>query len=81
MKWIIMALFCPRFFKDMPKNKSGYYFAEAISTSIFRAPRIVYSERVKGFRKAYLKARWMALKLDWKIPWEEIWIEYVIRKA
>lgn len=63
-----MWILCPRYFADMPEDAVGIYEAQALSTSPFREPRIVYHKRVLGRRRAYKTARWLALTLDWQLP-------------
>jgi hypothetical protein len=64
MKLLLLMLCVPDFLRDMPPRQAGVFIAETSSVSPwFRWVR--YSKKVNGRRRAYIRARWEALKVDW----------------
>lgn len=60
-----MLLLCPEFLAKMPKDEKGEFYAIAGTFYFDSYPK--FSLKMKSKRKAYLRARWEALKLDWCI--------------
>lgn len=58
----------PRFFADMPPRRPGLWEAQVLTTSPFRPDRVIWRRRVRGLRRAYLWARWMAFFTDLWYP-------------
>lgn len=56
----------PRFFRDMPENKEGVYYASAYAVYLSENNIVYETPKIKctSVRKAYFKARWEAFKLD-----------------
>jgi hypothetical protein len=79
MKFILMLLFCPHFLRDMPKPMKGQFVAKAYTVSPFRSNCIRFNQSYNCRRKAYLVARWEALKLDWTITNPEIGIGWAVK--
>ena len=79
LKLILLAIFAPRFFADMPPKGEGRYLASAEKYSRFYGHTPV--ERVvMGRRRAYVTARWLALMLDWGRHTNEVGIRWTVRK-
>lgn len=57
---------CPRWFEDMPLDKSGEWVACSIKVTPLGQFE-VETRQVTGLRNAYEVARWLALCLDWKL--------------
>jgi hypothetical protein len=63
-KLVLLAIFAPRFFADMPPRGAGRYLASAQKYSHFYCHAPI-ERKVVGRRRAYAAARWFALVLDW----------------
>jgi hypothetical protein len=70
----------PRFFRDMPFPKAGEYDAIVLHYTPFTRLREVKIRRVRGYWRAYIVARFMALFDDWATPCDEIGIKWAVRK-
>ena len=79
-KFLLLALFAPRFFADMPPREGGTYIAGAYKYSPFyvHTPEEV---RVKGRRRAYVAARWMALVIDWNTATDEVGVRWTVTRT
>lgn len=66
----LMKRYCPDFEKDMPEDESGYWEAKVIVGEGYWKNRYktVALKIVEGRLDAYLTARWLALKTQWKRP-------------
>lgn len=66
----LMNRYCPEFQAKMPEDEPGMWRASAIvvhgAWGIYHD--VVAAKRVYGLRNAYLTARWLALKAQWKRP-------------
>lgn len=65
--WGLYQPWMPGFFKLMPKNDDKIYRAIVIKTHYFREEEngeCYSSKPIKGIRRAYIKARFMALWYD-----------------
>lgn len=79
MKTLLMWILCPRYFADMPKDEPGTWVACSISIHYFGHREEREIREVEGLRAAYKTARWLALKLDWKLS--PSWgVDWAIRK-
>ncbi len=65
MKTILLTLFAPNYWKEMPKKESGNFLARVYTFSI-RRDNLRYVRSFNDRREAYIMARWMALMWDWK---------------
>jgi hypothetical protein len=69
LKWwqrLLCRWMCPRFHEDMPEDKGGMWVACSLKVSFCgRSERDTVE--VEGLRNAYEVARWLALKLDWRL--------------
>lgn len=63
-----LAMFCPRFWEDMPADQPGQWVAVSLSVSPYRPPREVEMKQVEGLRNAYIEARALAVALDCRLP-------------
>lgn len=79
-KLILLAVFAPRFFVDMPPREAGFYVAGAEKYSRFyrHAP---LEQEVRGRRRAYLIARWLALVLDFNRCTNEVGVRWFVRRS
>lgn len=68
-QWLMLR-YCPDYMKNMPDDKPGRFCSEAIISTGYWGQRrcVVESREVSGFRNAYITARWLALKAQWKRP-------------
>ena len=66
----LMLRYCPDYVKNMPEDKPGDFYAEAIISYGYwgNKYRVVASKTVSGYRQAYKTARWLALKAQWYRP-------------
>ena len=63
------CFYMPGFFKYMPrKNEPGPWIAVAMKTSPFYGCREAAWRKHDSLLRAYISARWLALKLDWAAP-------------
>jgi len=79
----LMRKYCPEFEAKMPiEDKPGMWRANAIIVSGYWGiyHNVVASKRVEGLRNAYLTARWLALKAQWKRPLSSCGINYGVEK-
>lgn len=80
----ILFLLAPRFLRDMPKPAKGLYHAKAYTQSHWYKSTKA-SEVVNGRLRAYIRARWLALKVDWSMPsggrWDEIGVTWEVIKS
>lgn len=78
---LLNVLWMPGFWRCMPKDKPGTWIAVAMITTPFRGAREVAWKRCRGYRSAYLAARWLALKVDLATPWcgGEIGVDWGVR--
>ena len=77
IKIIILFLFAPRFFRDMPSMQSGMFIAGAYKKSPWYSHTPETME-IYGRRRAYVRARWLALKLDWHRASNEVEIIWFV---
>lgn len=82
-EWL-MSRYCPDYWEKMPQNDTKEYYALAIVVYGYWGDRSkeVARKKVRGLRNAYIEARWLALKAQWKRP---LWlcncgINYAIRE-
>jgi hypothetical protein len=70
IKQWIMLRYCPEFEAKMPEDEPGKFLAEAIITYGYWGHRskVFSSKIVEGKRQAYITARWLALKAQWRRP-------------
>jgi hypothetical protein len=70
LQMLLMRKYCPEFNARMPEDEPGIFEASAIvvSGSLGTHLDIVASKRVEGKKNAYITARWLALKAQWKRP-------------
>lgn len=81
MKTLLMWLFCPRYFADMPKDgESGPWVAVAIRHSLGRREEYIWQLVSGDLRAAYKMARWLALKADFALGLETRGIEWAVRR-
>lgn len=81
LKWwqrLLCRWMCPRFIADMPEDKPGMWVACAIKVS-HRGRLEDELRHVQGLRNAYTTARWLALKLDWRLH-PELGVEWAVRE-
>jgi hypothetical protein len=66
----LMNKYCPDFQAKMPEDEPGNWRATAIVVSGYFGHRhkVVAKKEVFGLRNAYITARWLALKAQWKRP-------------
>jgi hypothetical protein len=66
----LMLKHCPEFEAKMPEDEPGIFQADAIVIhgwcGIYHD--VVASKQVEGKKNAYITARWLALKAQWKRP-------------
>ena len=70
----------PGFFSHLPRPRRGEYVACAFRVTPFRQGTAV-EVRCRGLLRTYLRARWEALKLDWRTPYwgGEAGIDWAVR--
>lgn len=79
---IFLCLFCPNYYKNMPKkDEKGNWVSAAIRTTVFGTRREIFTKEVSSLIDAYIWARWLALKLDYQTPYAEgeIGVEWEVR--
>lgn len=66
----LMRKYCPDFEAKMPEDELGTFQADAIITYGYWGDKfkVVASKVVEGKKNAYMTARWLALKAQWKRP-------------
>lgn len=63
----LLLMFAPRFLRDMPRPRRGWYKAVVVTESPwYRA--VCYEAVVRGRLRAYLNARWAAFDKDFSLP-------------
>lgn len=70
---------CPRFVEDMPEDKDGKWVACAIKVN-FCGRYETDAVEVDGLLNAYEIARWLALKLDWRIH-PSLGVDWAVRSV
>lgn len=80
---LLRIFYMPGFFRHMPKAAPGQWEAVAMTVTAFGGRRERACRKCRGLRRAYLTARWLALKLDWATPNcdGEIGVDWGVRRA
>ncbi len=79
---VYLAVYCPRFYEDMPPDKAGWFVAECYGferLSRFYGPTLLASKKVDGLRNAYIMSRELALMYDRKIFNEAVGIYWSVK--
>lgn len=76
-----MIMSMPGYYKCMPAPRPGRFMACVIRTNPFNAGREVFAEECNCRRKAYIKARFAALRYDLLTPsQEDLGIDWAVRE-
>lgn len=80
LKFLVLALLAPRFFRDMPRPMAGAFIAGGQMYSPWYTHSAV-EQRVVGRLRAYLTARWIAYQIDQRRVTDEVGIRWFVRST